>query len=477
MNHTEKGATRETAAMTHQMNILFRQHYRDKSTYRTVLHFDVFGHLAFPKSSSAMVNAHKFEKSIHLSSCVVFSVAMASSREKPPCYEHAGEPRLILPTKAYYVPQDDGRLVSQPHPDSPPRWTAQPILHWLETLASATEHAESCEQNLPEQSSVVASVSVAPICIDSIQLSGASYCVPAISTALYSVEATRYLSGYSIPPPYFYNPAGLVDHQALTQSAPLPIRWDLSFLQKYDHFVGECILKIKSLAFHLESLLPNECVGSQYHIIQLCLQYTVERITRQWQNGTSAEHDDANILHTLCMNTIRKLERILDTAHQSPSSASRDDQMQDEIIEQDLVDDDERMPPPRTSVSKRDFTLYMMDWLRENFTNPFPDEKVLSEISRSCNVTPAVINNWLINQRTRKWRKSINMALGLKDRPSCLLLHDSVHFFDGLSVNDLLPVECFDVTGGVIPPPSRPPSSSNNLICHQPKSRKRRRCN
>jgi hypothetical protein len=41
------------------------------------------------------------------------------------------------------------------------------------------------------------------------------------------------------------------------------------------------------------------------------------------------------------------------------------------------------------------------------------------------------VSNWLINARTRKWRPAIVKATNLEDRPSSMLLEDSIRIFQG----------------------------------------------
>ncbi|MFN9979583.1 MAG: hypothetical protein ACK53Y_06710, partial [bacterium] len=56
-----------------------------------------------------------------------------------------------------------------------------------------------------------------------------------------------------------------------------------------------------------------------------------------------------------------------------------------------------------------------------------------------CGASKTVVNNWLINSRTRKWRPAIAKACAL-GRPTTLLKEDSIHIFDGKPVQELKPV-------------------------------------
>ena len=86
--------------------------------------------------------------------------------------------------------------------------------------------------------------------------------------------------------------------------------------------------------------------------------------------------------------------------------------------------------------SKKDFADYMNHWLRDNWTNPYPDDDGLAEIAEECGTTPTVVSNWLINARTRKWRPAIVKAYDL-GRPADLLEEDAINLFDGNALRDI----------------------------------------
>jgi hypothetical protein len=73
----------------------------------------------------------------------------------------------------------------------------------------------------------------------------------------------------------------------------------------------------------------------------------------------------------------------------------------------------------------------MTDWLLKNWTNPYPDDDGVVQLAGDCGVAPSVVSNWLINARTRKWRPAIVKATNLEDRPSSMLLEDSIRIFRG----------------------------------------------
>lgn len=91
--------------------------------------------------------------------------------------------------------------------------------------------------------------------------------------------------------------------------------------------------------------------------------------------------------------------------------------------------------------SRRSFTEYMTAWLLDNWINPYPDNDNLVLMAQECKSTPQVVNNWLINARTRKWRPALVKATALH-RPSQMLLEDSMRIFQGKPIRSLgLPAE------------------------------------
>ena len=89
------------------------------------------------------------------------------------------------------------------------------------------------------------------------------------------------------------------------------------------------------------------------------------------------------------------------------------------------------------SMKKQDLSKYMTDWLRDNWTNPYPDDFALHQMSKECNSSTTVVSNWLINARTRKWRPAIVKAYDM-NRPADLLLEDSINIFCGKPLRPLL---------------------------------------
>lgn len=65
-------------------------------------------------------------------------------------------------------------------------------------------------------------------------------------------------------------------------------------------------------------------------------------------------------------------------------------------------------------------------------------------MASDCGTTATVVGNWLINARTRKWRPAVVKAFEL-NRPSHLLLEDSINLFEDKPLRDLTEYESFQV--------------------------------
>ena len=79
--------------------------------------------------------------------------------------------------------------------------------------------------------------------------------------------------------------------------------------------------------------------------------------------------------------------------------------------------------------NKAAFQVHMTNWLRANWINPYPDEAVTHQLAFETGETPHVVNTWLVNARTRRWRPAILKSFDLK-RPSEMLWEDSINLFE-----------------------------------------------
>lgn len=85
--------------------------------------------------------------------------------------------------------------------------------------------------------------------------------------------------------------------------------------------------------------------------------------------------------------------------------------------------------PTHRPLNKKEFTEWMITYLKDNWTNPYPDRPAIMEIAEKTGAKYSTVNNWLINARTRKWKPSIQQAIDMQ-LPSATLERDSKNIFD-----------------------------------------------
>jgi hypothetical protein len=174
-------------------------------------------------------------------------------------------------------------------------------------------------------------------------------------------------------------------------------------------------------------------VESQPNLFKMKLPYERTRDHFIYSVGYIRNHDPnpRAQLDMLCHETIHKLHALMDLSDKLG------------VQESTPVAQRSQLAPPNPPLEKTELSMYMTSWLRENWINPYPDEGVMKSMARDCGTTPTVVNNWLINARTRKWRPAIMKAYEMK-RPAELLLEDSINIFSGEplrkldSVDDML---------------------------------------
>jgi hypothetical protein len=71
----------------------------------------------------------------------------------------------------------------------------------------------------------------------------------------------------------------------------------------------------------------------------------------------------------------------------------------------------------------------MNNWLRANWLNPYPAEAVSHQLAYETGENVHVVNTWLVNARSRRWRPAVQKAFEL-GRPSEYLLEDSINLFE-----------------------------------------------
>ena len=192
----------------------------------------------------------------------------------------------------------------------------------------------------------------------------------------------------------------------------MPLFWDFCLLERTPLIEHICllILTVQSEPNFFKMKLPYE--RTQDHFI-----YSV---------GYIHNHDPKPRaqLDMLYHKTIHKLHALM--------------VLSDKLGVQDLtpVAHKSQLDSPNPPLEKIELSVYMTSLLHENWINPYPDKAVMKSIARDCGTTPTVVNNWLINACTRKWRPAIMKAYEMK-RPAELLLEDSIDIFSGKPLRKL----------------------------------------
>lgn len=336
---------------------------------------------------------------------------------------------------------DDGVLSFVPFPcGTPSHWTAQPVLNWIESLATATSMVALSE--------------------DATVNSGRSEIVANDDTVLAELSKPT--------PTIVVNNADVLHHKR-SSTPPLldessectTCQWDLSFIDQHDPMAHVLTRKMKRLAGNFEQMMTTATTTKRFHDMSLAYQmvqsrfnFTFDRIV--WQNrnlpqggshlptGLSSEisqfgyAENRRLLDALYEEICQKLQNIT-SAFIKTSKGYGSIQGPTAVLSQPTS---VKVPAPKhTDLSKsmnkhqtkQELGKYMTSWLRANFTNPYPDDEGLIQMANHCGTTNQVISNWLINARTRKWRPAIIKATEL-GRPSDMLLEDSMNIFDGKPV-------------------------------------------
>ena len=362
----------------------------------------------------------------------------------------SAERHLLLPTKVSYITHPPGTHSSPSpcaNPNGPARWTSQPVLEWVESLATAAETAEVLSSP---------GIRTSPITIGGIALGEPSPAI-AIETHPPSIASSSRLTNTSLP--CNWCPEGDIRDVS-------PKRWDLTYLANYDPMSWMFVQSLREVAVRIEQLLEHgiglasnqarEHLDVAYRMAHSRLEFTFHRIMSQFPYGTPPECGELRfLLDALYSETIQKLEDLLteatgkSTASSGAIPAPPDLQngMHSSVPSTSSCTPSNGSIPSSDDQPKQELSTYMTGWLLENWTNPYPDEAGLVQMANICNTTPGVVSNWLINARTRKWRPSIIKATQRTDRPSAVLLEDSIRIFQGEPLREL-------ASGKISGPPS-----------------------
>jgi hypothetical protein len=292
------------------------------------------------------------------------------------------------------------------------QWVGLTPLEWMESLATNAEGQESSSRHAPIRVSNqgIAKPATIPSWMMSLPSNSPSESgnssKPAIkiAEAVLGTKRTREMPDTVISTT---TPTFLPEKIPSFHPRQLPMYWDLSSLAP-----GPLVERIRYLVLTVESK-PN--------FVKLRLPYDRTRDHFIYSVGWIRNRypDPRMNLDMLYHETIHKLQALIDLSYK---------------LEQEALVHNTK--PPSSSKKNQELTNYMTNWLRENWTNPYPDEASLNNMAHICGCAPTVVSNWLINARTRKWRPAIVKAYEM-GRPAHLLLEDSINIFSGQPVRDI----------------------------------------
>jgi hypothetical protein len=370
------------------------------------------------------------------------SPADAKGSEMPGGKEYSDDSTVtLLPNKSFQV--DPTTTVWKPFPQAPVRWAAQPVLEWVESLAAGTEQGEAQHHGRK-----VASISIAGI-----DLSDESPPLPPVSRILPRTwKSASTTDSVCQPCPDSgrkrVHPTTQEPWSSTATSTPTSL--NLAYIQRLDPVgcnrfccdLSPLVIRFESLtatAATMDPTIPsNPHLQQVYYGIQSRLEFKFGRILDQCpygnDNGTSFDFGESRkLLDALYNETIQKMHALVEKAAPATSPDQKNLAVSSDADYTMAQGVPKKLPTVLTSslvLPKKDFSKYMTSWLRDNWTNPYPDEDGLADMARDCGTTSTIVSNWLINARTRKWRPAIIKATDLS-RPSELLLEDSIRIFEG----------------------------------------------
>jgi len=334
----------------------------------------------------------------------------------------------VLPTKVFQVNTDS--TTKRPFPNASVRWTALPALEWIESLAAATEQGEGCFDR---------------ITIGDVRLGAPSPVVPVAPAAPPNTLAAEMWK--SVPAAVAVRQE---NHQKATgkrvheetrtvQEELLASSCDLSYIWQRDpvgarHFLGRLhplAVQVETQSVQQQQADLQEQLQYAYGAVKELFHFKFGRILDQCPYGSADFGESRMLVNVLYDETIQKMQNLL-----KRDKAKESDEEEMATLDTKLAAVVAQATAVETHVPKKDFSEYMTTWLRENWTNPYPDEDGLAEMAATCGTTAIIVSNWLINARTRKWRPAIVKATDM-GRPSELLLEDSIRIFDGRPLRHL----------------------------------------
>ena len=208
--------------------------------------------------------------------------------------------------------------------------------------------------------------------------------------------------------------------------------WDPSFLLKHNPdqlSARAAVQQLTTLARKFESIDSHEDYLSSYERMKTHLIDKSSFLSR----NKSSRHEKSKCFEKLYSSALDQMSSLIAMAKETSDDDGEDYHKYTDSPKSISTTGSTEMNVVPGEYSKKDFTEYMNKWLKENWTNPYPDDDGLAEIAITNGTSPTTVSNWLINARTRKWRPAIVKAYE-SGRPSEMLKVDSIDIFDGKPV-------------------------------------------
>ena len=193
--------------------------------------------------------------------------------------------------------------------------------------------------------------------------------------------------------------------------------------------------------WNLQSLHPNVLVDqirklviaieaqAEFEILEPRFEQIREQFTLGVSDTMSLSQKEPDRFETICNETIEKLQSLLAEAMRMIQSPQKCTSRTVSPYLTPLTDHESIQYSPTHSVNRTAFHSHMNNWLRANWINPYPDEAVSHQLAYETGENVHVVNTWLVNARSRRWRPAVLKAFEL-GRPSQYLLEDSINLFE-----------------------------------------------
>ena len=196
----------------------------------------------------------------------------------------------------------------------------------------------------------------------------------------------------------------------------VPRSWNL---QSFDPSI--LVDRIRKLVIAIE-------VQATFEILKPRFEQIREQFAVGVSDTKSLPQKEEGRFEIICHETIKKLQSLLAEAMSI--------QLPQKCIGRTMspyqtpsMDHDGIQYSPTSSVNRAAFHSHMNNWLRANWINPYPDEAVSHQLAYETGENVHVVNTWLVNARSRRWRPAVLKAFEL-GRPSEYLLEDSINLFE-----------------------------------------------